>query len=870
MQRFWEILFGLDKGILSREGVKFDFSPRWPWQETINPAVWNFVLGTLAVLLVYYVYRREGRSRPVRIGLGAVRLLLLGFILALLNNPIVRLVETRKEPSVMACAIDDTRSMWVKDFRVDAKAPPVYRIAAIRDLLSAENYKLIRELNKFHTIKFYRYSTGAQYDFELAKGEMEAALSANPQLIEPATRPASTAPAPTTGPVDPDKLPSLLATLSAPTTRPRTEGERKLQRIYDIKADGHQTRVLASLLNVLDNLQGQRIAGIVLLGEGRSSPNEDFSQAIAERLNSYDIRVFPVVVGSEDSPVDLAVEKVQVEDSVYVDDIARLTATIRANGFPAGSKVRVVLKRKGTDELLKDHQGRPLERIIEVKPGEPIDVEMPFKPEMKEKFVGGDVTKKNRSELLNAVVEAQPLPGTLSGEQEELDSKNNTLERKIVVMDTEINVLYVDGYPRWEYRYLTRGMIRDKTVNISTFLQSADPGFVQEADTDRAIQRLPSNIKEMMQFDVVVMGDVDPMKLTDAFLNTIKEFVDKKAGGFGMIAGPRWAPAAYRDKLAIYDILPVIVENNAGGVPEDAIKSGFRPLVTQAGDVAGVFRFLPEKDKNEQFLKNDLQALFWYCQGVRPKPTGTVWAEHPTDSYAPGKKAPLLVAGRYGTGRTLFSAVDDSWRWRFYTGESVFDGYWVRLLRYLATSKKLTERKALFNLDRPVYNNGEAVTARLRVLDPELLQQLPAQLDVDMVGEDGKTVVGKRTLVRSDNHEHRDSYEGTWIADQGGSFEFRLPRVPTDQPRFDVREPRLELAQPEANINAMKRIAEITQGQLVSYASAIKDLPAKLPDMSREVRDPTNIPLWDAPLAMAVFVLLITIEWVLRKVFGML
>jgi hypothetical protein len=32
----------------------------------------------------------------------------------------------------------------------------------------------------------------------------------------------------------------------------------------------------------------------------------------------------------------------------------------------------------------------------------------------------------------------------------------------------------------------------------------------------------------------------------------------------------------------------------------------------------------------------------------------------------------------------------------------------------------------------------------------------------------------------------------------------------------------------------------------------------------------TNQRLWDAPLAMTIFVLLITMEWVLRKVYGML
>src|SRR6516225_5615781 len=92
--RFWEIMLGLDKGFLGREGeLHWHFNPPWPFRQSIGAGVWNFALAAGAVALVWSVYRREGRSRPARILLGCMRGLLLTFLIILLNRPVVTLVE---------------------------------------------------------------------------------------------------------------------------------------------------------------------------------------------------------------------------------------------------------------------------------------------------------------------------------------------------------------------------------------------------------------------------------------------------------------------------------------------------------------------------------------------------------------------------------------------------------------------------------------------------------------------------------------------------------------------------------------------------------------------------------------------------------
>src|SRR2546425_762622 len=100
--RVLEILLGLEKGFLARDGeLSLQFTPHWPGQDYVGAVTWNTLLTALALALVIYVYRREGRARPVRIALGIVRGIILAFLLVLLNRPLLTLGQSRTEPSIL-------------------------------------------------------------------------------------------------------------------------------------------------------------------------------------------------------------------------------------------------------------------------------------------------------------------------------------------------------------------------------------------------------------------------------------------------------------------------------------------------------------------------------------------------------------------------------------------------------------------------------------------------------------------------------------------------------------------------------------------------------------------------------------------------
>ena len=389
------------------------------------------------------------------------------------------------------------------------------------------------------------------------------------------------------------------------------------------------------------------------------------------------------------------------------------------------------------------------------------------------------------------------------------------------MLDSHLKVLYVDGYPRWEYRYLKQELIRDPSIDVSCLLTSADATFAQEGD--RPITRFPETLEELMEYDVLLLGDVDPRQFTDNQMQLINEFVSRRGGGFGMIAGPQWSPQNYRN-TAIEPLLPVDITRVETDAMASNIAEGFRPVLTEDGRESSIFRFYRDAAVNADFIATKIQPIFWYCHGTTVKPgVGQALAQHPRDTSADGRPAPIVVVGRFGTGRTLFSGIDDSWRWRYYTGEQAFNGYWVQTLRYLARGKKLGQRKLTFNSERPAYQLGEAARLTVRALDPQLLTQLPDELRVQVIDSRGQVVRDASLLRRG---AQGDAFTGGFTADRVGRFTVRLasPAAGVEDltTPLAVVVPRVELNDPKVDRVSLSKIAQTTGGKVIEFADVAK------------------------------------------------
>lgn len=233
---------------------------------------------------------------------------------------------------------------------------------------------------------------------------------------------------------------------------------------------------------------------------------------------------------------------------------------------------------------------------------------------------------------------------------------------------------------------------------------------------------------------------------------------------------------------------------------------------------------------------------------------------------------PLLVMGRYGAGSRAFAGIEGTWRWRRDVGRRVFDAYWLQLIRRLTRSQFLgRDRRFLLQVDRPRYDLGQQVVVTLNVLDKAEAAAMPAEVPAEVVDSEDR-IVDRVRLSRIG--KGAETYEGVFASSRSGSFAVRVP-LPSVAPgqgpptvMIHVAGTGPELRQLAPDHAALRALARRTHGLAVG-PDGIAQIAERIEDRSVQIPDDISEPLWDTKLVLALFVLIIIVEWVLRKAIGL-
>ncbi len=265
---------------------------------------------------------------------------------------------------------------------------------------------------------------------------------------------------------------------------------------------------------------------------------------------------------------------------------------------------------------------------------------------------------------------------------------------------------------------------------------------------------------------------------------------------------------------------------------------------------------------DEQIDWSKMQWAQW-IQADQIKPTATVLAET-IRVRDQGEPIPLVIGARYGLGRSIYVATDETWRWRHGRGELFGEQFWIQLIRHLGrTSLSATRGDAELIPSLRQVAVGQVVQLRMKVFNESLLMQLPKLISVAVVDSNDRTNsdVGMRR-----NGEIRDTWIGSWVPPRPGRFRLRVD-VPGLQIETDVRveDVSTEYRQPEADHAALENLVEATGGQIL-LPENLGELDDILPDRSVTEIDVQRAGLWDTPIVFLVLILLLAFEWTVRRV----
>ncbi len=835
-----------------QEGVQFDFArplPTWGWAAVFF----------LAAVLAAWSYRHLEGPRPIRVALAAARTLVLLLLVLLIAGPrLIKPNETQEKDWVIVL-LDRSASMNIKD------APPTLPTPSTpgdSTPITSTSIRVAREsqlqdaidraaptwnaLAKNRTLVWLGFDAGA---FDLRP------LSLNSLSISPPSTPPLGSPA------------------------------------------GRRTSIGRSLDQALRRAAARPISGIVILSDGRSIDSP--SRATLRRLEAERIPIFAVPLGSPEPVTDFSIRRAEGPKSAFVNDFIPIEVEIERLGTAADSsapaKVQLIDNTSGT--------------ILDER-------ELTFDPTSSARVTL--TTKADQSGTPDWSVR-------LITPQPDLIEENNAAAVAVSLIERPLRVAFFDGYPRWEQRYIKQLLVRERSVRGTSLILASGRRFVQEGDDE--MTSLPRSPEEWRAFDAIILGDVRPELFTDDQLQQIKDHVAFNGAGLVWIGGEGATPGAWRG-TPLADLLPfVLAGGDSSGLPLWNNPVTITP--TPLADRLGVLRLLPEpiagswwpteladpatgwnqiqwaQRLDPALLKPAVEVLALARDVTAPTSSGT-----PLDSLTPTPStdatAPILVSMRFGAGRVLYLGTDEIWRWRYGRGELFAERFYLQILRMLGRdSVSRAGKLADLSIAPSRAQIDQPVRVSIDLIDQSLIDTAPASLRIRIVREAAPSPAAPSSpgplpalddsfapidLVllpdQADAPSSRDplklrgvrSFAASWIATESGHYRAEatdplLTSLPSSTPNtlgvlaapVEIWLPDDELRRPETDHPSLARLAQATGGSIISPRD-LADLPALLPN--RELRlagEPDVETLWDTPLALFLLMLLLTVEWVGRR-----
>ncbi|MFV1967055.1 MAG: glutamine amidotransferase [Pirellulaceae bacterium] len=606
--------------------------------------------------------------------------------------------------------------------------------------------------------------------------------------------------------------------------------------------DGGQTDIGSTLDEAVQRELGQRLAGVILLGDGAQTaftPRVEVQEA-GRRLARLDYPLFTVTFGPAGDVAqarDVAIENLPEQYTVFVKNELHVKGQLRVRGY-VNQEIPVHL-------FVEQPDGRQITAGV-VRPraredGEQISVEIPFTPDRPGQY----------KLTLKAAEQAS-----------ELVTRNNQLSAFLTVLEGGLRVLYLYGDLTGEQRILRRSIRRSPDIQLEDM-------YVDPRNRDRW-KNDPVDLPPP-PFDVLIIESVDSTALGSENLRAIERAVSR-GQGLIMIGGYNsFGPGGFQ-AAPMGDILPITMGrferqevDPAKPISRDLHLWGELAMVPTRPH--SITRLAP--DENNVAVWGSLPPLNG-ANRLKVKPRSRVLLETPRGD-------PLLVAGDYGQGRVLAFAGNTTARWWQYGRQAEHRRFWRQLVLWLARRDDVSRNDVWVKLAQRRLNPGARVTfsAGARSATGDVIQG--AHFVAQLVLPDGR----QRPVPLTADEDQVSAFledlqlPGDYLIEVKVSKDGR--ELGSARANFQILDRDVELGNPAANYDLMARLAGLTKaagGRPVApeqLPDLLREIEQRRPEMQIEIQSKWQLAdtFWDAWLFVIVFVAVIGTDWALRKKWGL-
>ena len=600
----------------------------------------------------------------------------------------------------------------------------------------------------------------------------------------------------------------------------------------DIPPPGASSGVGESVLSVLRESTAVPLGALLVVSDGADNSGR-FDRELAAEIRKYNVPVHAVGVGRERILGDVELSDVAVASEALPRSRVSAQLTLRHDGEV--ERTTRVTVRDGSSVLASEP--------VTLRPGEPVRREWID-------FGAGEAGVRD----LTFTVE--PIPG------EEI-AGNNQRRRVLDVPRRRRRILYAEGEPRWQYKFMRRAVQKDASVQLVTMLRTSTNKFYRQGvDTPEELEDgFPGDQEELFAYDALIIGSFEAAFFTPKQQVAIREFVSRRGGTLLMLAGPNGLGAGGWQNSEIVDALPAVLE------PGDTsfVREKVTVEIARQGRDALISRLSPDSEENARLWAEMPQlADFQRIGALKPAALTLMSLQYGVDTL------PLLVRQNYGRGRSMIFATGGSWRWRMGlpSDDDRHDTFWRQMFRALVVDSSDPVR---LTTDRSNYADESRVQIRAEVRDKRYEPANNARVSATVTPEEGPP----RTFALRPSSSEQGVYEAEVDAADLGVYLVETvahlgdERLGADTLHFRREGGVAEYFHPERNSSLLARLADQTGGSYWEL-DELESLPSEIGFSEAGITTREVLDLWDMPALFLLLILLRAAEWLLRKRWGVI
>ena len=594
----------------------------------------------------------------------------------------------------------------------------------------------------------------------------------------------------------------------------------ELNAFAELPNPGDASNIGSSIVQTLREASNTSLGALILVSDGADNSGNIDAATLSE-IVSYGVPIHTVGIGREAIPEDLELTSIQLPQSA-------LPGTTLSAGVS-------IIHDQGGMTRIKVYNG---DELISTE-----EIELNANQNMTTAFIDVEVSEPGELDLRFTL---DPVNG-------ERNLANNSIAQVVDVPDGNYRILYIEGEPRWEYKFMQRALDEDPSVQLSTLLRVTPNKFYRQGidDPDQLAEGFPLERSELFAYDALIIGSVELAEFNEEQQQMIHDFVSERGGSLMMLAGLNGLGLGGWSESVVSEVLPVrLAADDAAFVRQQA-----KVIPTPSG-LASPILLLSDNPAENLERWNELPNIADYQNLGSLRPAATTLLEIDVN----GELQPLLVTQPYGKGQSYIMATGGTWRWQMSMPleDMSHETFWRQLARGLVVNSPLP-----FELSTNIEN--EEIRVRAQVRDPDAEENQGLAVSAVVSSEYGPAM----TLELLPSSNQPGVYEASFNPADTGLFSIeaisRVGNTPVSSVRSAIRyEQNQEAFAIRQNRDLLENLAAVTGGQYWQ-AQNWDELPEAISYSTAGITEQDIRYLWDAPIIFILLILLKAAEWLLRR-----